>query len=371
MIRVLHIVGRMDYGGAENRLLELARYVDPSNIYFDFCVLQDEPGVYDDEIFKLGFGIIKCKLTKNVLGFIRHFRNLLREGNYDVMHCHVYQFSGLLLRIAVKEGVLERIMHLRTAMDNRKEGLYRLCYRRLMTNWVKKYSTKIVANSQSGMVAYMGPQWESDPRAKIIYGGIDVRPFLVAHNRADVLAEFDIPTSAKVVVHVGNFGPAKNHKTLIRAAKTIIARRKDVHFLLVGDGPLLRRIRALVAENKLEHHVHFAGRRSDVPRLLMASDCFLFPSKWEGLPGAVLEALAAGLPVVASDIGPNREVAQESDRVRLIALEDEAGFAKEVIDVLSDPQANRCPVGWVPEKFRSDRCIEKTLMLYRGSYGQY
>ena len=110
MIRVLHVVGRMDYGGAENRLLELARVTDPSGIYFDFCVLQDGPGAYANEIVKLGFGIVKCKLTKNVPGFIRRFRHLLRQGNYDAIHCHVYQFSGLPLRLAAKEKVPIRII---------------------------------------------------------------------------------------------------------------------------------------------------------------------------------------------------------------------------------------------------------------------
>ncbi len=364
MIRVLQVVGVMDYGGAETRLLELARYVDKSSFYFDFCVFRDKPGVYADEIIKLGFGIVRCKLTKNVPVFIRRFRNLLREGRYDVVHCHIHQFSGLPLRLAAKEGVPIRIMHLRTIGGGSPPGLLKLLRWKLMTGWVKRYATKIVANSQSGMVAYMGSEWESDPRTEIIYGGIDVRPFQVAHSRAEVLSEFDIPTSAQVVIHVGNFGPAKNHKTLIRVAKTIIAKRKDVHFLLVGDGPLLPHIRELAAENKLEHKVHFAGHRSDVPRLLMASDCFLFPSKWEGLPGAVLEALAAGLPVVASDIGPNREIASVSNKVRLVSTSDTEGFAKEVNDVLSAAESQRSPSGRIPETFRLDNFIQKIIKLY-------
>ncbi len=364
MIRVLHIVGRMDYGGAETRLLELARYVDPSSIYFDFCELQDGRGAYAEEIFKFGFGIVKCKLTKNVLGFIRRFRNLLRDGKYDVVHCHVHQFSGLALRLAAKEAVPKRIIHLRTTRDVRQNGLYRLLYRKIMTGWVKRYATKIVANSQSGMKAYMGSQWAADPRTEVIYNGLDVRPFQVVCNRADVLDEFDIPASAQVVIHVGNFGPAKNHETLIRVAKTVVSEMKDVHFLLVGDGALQPHIRELARENKLEHRVHFAGHRSDVPQLLMASDCFLFPSKWEGLPGAVLEALAAGLPVIASDIGPNREVARESDKVRLVPLADEESFTKLVIDVLSAPEAYKSPAGQIPETFSLDNFIQKIIALY-------
>ena len=364
MIRVLHVVGRMDYGGAENRLLELARVTDPSGIYFDFCVLQDGPGAYANEIVKLGFGIVKCKLTKNVPGFIRRFRHLLRQGNYDAIHCHVYQFSGLPLRLAAKEKVPIRIMHLRTTRDAYRSGLYRLLYRKVMTGWVKRYATKIVAVSESAMTSYMGSQWKDDPRMVIIYNGLDVKPFLEVYDRSEVLSEFDISPSAQVIIHVGNFQPAKDHKTLINSAALIVARKENVHFLLVGDGPLMTEIRELAAAKGLQRYVHFAGRRNDVPRLLTASDCFIFPSKWEGLPGVVLEALAAGLPVIASDIGPNREVAEVSERVRLVPLGDEEGFAKGVIEVLSDPVAHKEPAGLVPERFRLDKFIQNIHVLY-------
>jgi glycosyltransferase involved in cell wall biosynthesis len=368
MIRVLQVVGKMCYGGAETRLLQLARFTDSSRVYFDFCVFQDGPGDYDNEIHQMGFGIARCKLTTNILGFYVNFAKLIREGRYNIVHCHVHHFSGLPLRIAAKENVPKRIMHLRTVNNTYRNSLYRICYRKLMTTWIQQYATKIVSVSQTAMQAQMGHRWQEDPRAEVIYNGIDTKPFMISPDRVKTLAEFGIAPSAKVIIHVGNFGPAKDHETLIRTMSTIVARIKNVHLLLVGDGPLLPKIRRLVVAKGIRDYVHFAGCRRNVPQLLMASDCFLFPSRWEGLPGAVLEALAAGLPVIASDIGPVREIATESDRVHCISVGDANAFAQKTIEIISRIDSYKTNPGQIPEKFRLDMYVRKMLALYEDNH---
>lgn len=368
MIRVLQVVGKMSFGGAETRLLELARSADSSKFYFDFCVFEE--GDYDAEVRNLGFGIVKCRLTKNIFSFSREFHKLLCQGRYDVIHCHIYQFSGLPLRIAAKEGIDRRIMHLRTTKGFYRNNLYRLCYNKLMTSWIREYSTNIVAVSESAMIAYMGSEWQADPRTEVIYNGLDVRRFTSPPERSAVLPEFGISPSAQVVIHVGNFRPSKDHETLVRIAAELVSRKEIVHFLLVGSGNLMPKIRAMVVDRGLESHVHFAGSRRDVARLLMAGDCFVFPSRWEGLPGVVLEALAAGLPVVASDIGSVREIASQSDNVHLVSVGDAVGFAKKTGEILNDLERYKKAPGNVPERFRFETYARKMFALYEQPSGQ-
>ena len=352
----------MNFGGAETRLLELARSANSSKFYFDFCVFED--GNYDEQVRNLGFGIVKCRLTRNIFSFSREFRKLLCQGRYDVIHCHIYRFSGLPLRIAAKTGVRRRIMHLRTTKGFCRKSLYRLCYNKLMSMWIKQYATNIVAVSEAAMIAYMGLRWTSDPRTQVIYNGVNVGPFLAGYDRLETLSEFGIPRSAQVVIHVGNFRPAKDHETLVQSAAELVNRKENVHFLLVGSGNLMPKIRAMVVDRGLEGHVHFAGSRSDVARLLMASDCFVFPSRWEGLPGVVLEALAAGLPVIASDIGPVREIASQSDRVHLVSVGNATAFAKKTVEILSDIASFKSDPGQIPERFRFETYTRKMLSLY-------
>ncbi len=363
MIRVLHVIGKMCLGGAETRLMELARFADKSKFYFDFCVFED--GDYDHQVRQLGYGIVKCRLTKNIFSFSRQFSNLLRQGRYDVVHGHIYQFSGLPLRIAAKMGIPKRVMHLRNTRDLCQSwNPYRLFYNKLMTAWIKRYATRIAAVSETAMIDYMGPEWKNDVRTSVIYNGLDVSPFMDLPDRSATLAEFGIPSSAQVVVHVGNFRPVKDHKTLIKTASMMISRNKAVHFLLVGCGYLMSDIRKLVLAEGLEGNIHFAGPRKDVPRLLMASDCFVFPSRWEGLPGAVIEALAAGLPVVASAIGSIREIASQSDSVHLVPAGNADGFAQKIEWILADLERYRKSPGEVPERFRFENYAENMLCLY-------
>ena len=364
MIKVLHIVGRMDAGGAETRLIELARHVDRKRLTFSFCELQEGKSMYTDTLSQIGFNTIKCPLSNNIITFSRRFSEILRRGRYDVIHCHVHHFSGLLLKIASKESIRTRIMHIRTTRDARNDSLYRVAYRSAMTRWVKRFATTIVANSRSGMESYLGSDWRNHSNARIIYGGIDTKPFSVKVNKCEITDEFGIPERSKIVIHVGNFRPAKNHEALINIAKKTIAISSSTYFLLVGSGTLFNHFKKAVDEAQVSHRVLLLGHRSDVPRLLLSSDCFLFPSKWEGLPGALLEALAAGLTVVASDIGPNREIAELSNKVRLIPLSEEDGFVRETLRALDGSAENRptpCPL---PDQFQAANCIKKTLKLY-------
>lgn len=362
MIRVLHVVGKMGLGGAESRLVDLARFADKSKFYFDFCVFAD--GDYDDQVRKFGCGIVKCRLTRNIFSFSRQFRELLKKGRYDAIHCHIHQFSGVPLRIAAKEGIAKRIMHLRTTKGFHHNNLYRICYNGLMSSWIKKYATRIAAVSESAAEAYLGANWRQDKRAEVIYNGIDVELFGNCSDRVSVLAEFGIPGDSKVVVHVGNFRPAKDHKTLIESAATVVAKEKNVHFLLVGSGDLMEQSRKLAIEKGLEGQIHFAGSRRDVPRLLLASDCFVFTSRWEGLPGAVLEAIAAGLAVVASDIGPVREIASQSDQVHLVSVGNAAEFAQKTTTILTNLDNYKSSPGQIPERFGFENYVQKMLSLY-------
>ncbi len=364
MIRVLQVVGKMGYGGAETRLMGLARCVDKSEFYFDFCVFGEEEGGYDQQILEMGFGIVKCPLTWNIAAFCRDFRKILLDGKYDVVHCHNHQFSGLPLRLASKAGVPRRIMHLRTTRDVTQGGIYRFLYRRLMSRWIREYSTHIVAVSESAMESFMGPQWRTDRRTEVVYNGIDTRPFEKHYDRSETLSEFNIPGSAKVVIHVGNFGPAKDHETLIRVAAQVVEKEANCHFILVGDGALKSHIQKLVASMKLSDKVRFVGRRGDVPRLLLASDCFLFPSRWEGLPGSVLEAIAAGLPVVASDIGPVREIVGTTNHIYLAEPGKVTDFSKKLTKVLAQVDNLREKPGCIPTRFALDGYVSSILSLY-------
>lgn len=305
-IRVLEFVGAMDYGGVETWLMHVWRHIDRTKFQFDFCYTKPDPGAFAPEIEALGGRMVACPLEKsNPIDFARRFRALLREGRYDIVHSHVHHFSGFVLRLAHRAGVPMRIAHCHNTSDGKASTPPRLLYRALMSHWIRKYATYGLAASAPAAAALFGPDWQSDPRFRVLYCGIDLEPFRQEVSREAVRQELGIPADAPVVGHVGRFTPQKNHAFLLDIAAEVVKRRPEVRFLLVGEGPLRPAMEAKAHNLHIEKKVVFTGTRADVPRLMLgAMDLFVFPSLWEGLPIVLVEAQAAGLRCVASDSVP-------------------------------------------------------------------
>lgn len=302
-LRILHALGSMNHGGVETWLLHVLRSIDRDRLQFHICTFGPQPGLHARAVEELGGKMLRCPKGANLWSFRRRFRRILREGNYHVVHSHVHLFSGALLRWARAESVPIRIAHSHTSQDDKPDTLSRLYYRHLMKSWINRYATHGLAASRLAAAQLFGEDWRSDNRFSVLHYGIDLRPFEEPVDREDVRAELGIPPDATVVGHVGRFVPAKNHGFLLEIAYEISKRLPDIHFLLVGDGPLRPEIEARAAAMCFNGNMHFAGSRTDVPRLMRGGmDVFVFPSVWEGLPMALIEAQAAGLRCIFSDV---------------------------------------------------------------------
>ena len=321
-VRVLHVLGRLNPGGLETSLLHLVRNIDRQKFQLDFFTLSGKPGRYNSQVEALGCKVIPCRLGRNPLAFARRFRRLLREGGYDVVHSHVHHFSGAILRWAHAERIPARIAHSRTTESGKSLTLQRRLYQRLMKSWIQHYATHGLAVSKVAAAALFGKAWEADGRFRVLYSGIDVRPFEAPINRCAVRHGLGIPTDAPVIGHVGSFRQAKNHRFLLQVAAEFLKIRPETCFLLVGDGALRPEMEALAQSLGIGKHVHFLGNRDDIPQLMCAAmDAFLFPSRYEGLPRVLIEAQAAGLRCLVSS-NVTTEVAVIPGSVVFVDLSD-------------------------------------------------
>lgn len=306
--RILHVVGGMNRGGAETWLMHVLRHIDRDQFQMDFLVHTEQPCAYDDEIRALGSRIIPCLHPSRPFSYARNLTKILRDcGPYDIVHSHVHHYGGHVLRIAHQAGVPMRIAHSHSDTSNveARAGLPRRLYLALMSRWIATHATHGLAASRKAAAALYGPAWEGDPRWRILYCGIDLEPFAQPVDRDAVRQELNIPLDAFVVGHVGRFVEPKNHLFFVDIAAEIVKREPAAYFLLVGDGPLRTKIEEKVARMDLAEHFIFTGVRSDIPRLMLgAMDVFLFPSLYEGLGLVLVEAQAAGLPSVVSDVVP-------------------------------------------------------------------
>ncbi|MCR4412031.1 MAG: glycosyltransferase family 1 protein [Thermoguttaceae bacterium] len=313
-MRVLHVVGRMNAGGVETWLLRVLRRADRGQLEMDFLVHDERPGLYDDEIRRLGSAVLRCPYPRRPWRFARSFRRALREhGPYDVIHSHVHHYSGYVLKLARSEGVARRIAHSHNDRAAAESGvsLGRRAYLAISRHWLRRHATARLACSRSAGVSLFGRPWLTDSRARVVHYGVDLAEFAAPADGAAVRKELGLAPDDFVLGHVGRYCPQKNHRFLLDIAAEAARREPRIRLLLLGEGPLRAEIDAQARVLGLGDRVTALGVRRDVPRVLAAVDVFVFPSLWEGLPLAVLEAQAAGLPCVVSD-----RVTAEADAIR-------------------------------------------------------
>ena len=307
-IRVLHIVGGMVRGGIETWLMHVLRHRDPARYRMDFVVHTTEACPYDEELRSLGSRIHPCLSPARPWDYARNFRRLLAEhGPFDIVHSHVHQFNGFTLRAARQARVPVRICHshVDTMPEDAAPGLARRLYIGTMRGLIWKNATHGLAASRLAAQALFGPDWAGDPRFRVLYYGIDLRPFRAAPDPA-ARADFGLPAEAFVLGHTGRFDEQKNHRFLLEIARETMAAEPRTRLLLIGAGALRPAIEQRAAALGIADRVIFAGLRSDVPRVLKgAVDVFVLPSLCEGLALALLEAQSAGLPCVIADTIPD------------------------------------------------------------------
>ncbi len=319
-IRILHVVGRMDRGGVETWLMHVLRHIDRDRFQMDFLVHTTEPSAYDDELRALGSRLIPCLHPSHPLRYAANFKRILHDyGPYDIVHSHVHYYSGYILRLAEQTGVPIRIAHshLNAAPLEVKVGLLRYLYLELAKRLINRHATIGLGCSDVAAIDLFGQNWQQDFRRRLLYCGIDMAPFHILVNAAEVRTEFGIPTDALVIGHVGRFQAQKNHHFLVKIFGELTHQHPKSYLLLVGEGHLRSEIAHKVEIMGLADRVIFTGSRSDIPRLMLgAMDVFLLPSLSEGLPIVGLEAQAAGLPVILSD-----EITDECQKIKSLVYQ--------------------------------------------------
>jgi glycosyltransferase involved in cell wall biosynthesis len=330
MIRILHSLGALQHGGIETWLMHVMRHTDRERFRMDFLVHAAEPGAFDAEVRAMGSRIIVCRPTGlrrpwSYASYPRQLSSLLgQHGPYDIVHGHMQEFSGYVLRAAAKAGVPARIAHSHNCdgVGAWRSGRIRRAYNDVLRGWIDRYATVGLACSGDAARSLYGEQWQSQRRWRVLHYGIDISSFSEPIDAGGERRRWGLPMDSPVVGHVGRFVPQKNHAFLLEVIAACLRLRPEVRFLLVGDGPLRAAVQREAEERGLSKNVVFTGTRNDVPQLMRGvMDAFVFPSLWEGLPVALLEAQAAGLPIVVSANVPDEfaVLTQEIERLDLAA----------------------------------------------------
>ena len=304
--RVLHVVTAMARGGLEVWLMSVLRTIDRERYQLDFLVQAPEKGLFEDEIIALGSKIIRCPRGNAVVGFSLAFLGALRSAEpYDIVHTHVHHFSGIVALLARFAGVRRVIAHSHSVAYAKRTSLPmpRRAYLRATELMIRAFSD-VGLGCSAAAYGDLFPDWQKQGRQTVLLCGIDLEPYASAQRSAPALD----PRTLKTIVHVGRFTTPKNHLFLLDALAELARLRDDFKVRLIGSGPLREVAQKRAAELGLGGRIHFMGDRSDVPALLAQSDFFVFPSLYEGLGLALVEAQAAGLRCLVSENIPDEAI---------------------------------------------------------------
>lgn len=341
-IHVLHVLGGVGLGGAESRIMDLYRRMNRDEIQFDFLVhssamnwftreTERRPEFYDEEIEAMGGHIYVLPKFKvyNYFSYRRAVRKFFaKHKEFRVVQGHMTSTAGIYLPIAKKAGVPITVAHARNAgvVKGPKGAATRFFRRELVEKADFCFACSILAGKD-----VFGRNAVSEGRVKIIYNAIDVRRFTY-DEKAREAARKQLDISQELVLgHVGRFEYQKNHPYLLEVFAAVCREREDAVLLLLGEGKDRPAMEERCKQMGIADRVRFMGNRKDTERYYQAMDVFLLPSFFEGLPGVLMEAQAAGLRCFVSDT-VTRE-AKATDLVTYLSIDKPAeSWVKEILE---------------------------------------
>ncbi len=368
-LHIVHGLQSLDVGGLERIVLDLSR-VGRRRGHRVSVVCLEHPGTLASQVEAEGATVLSLGKPPGRTSWLRDRATaVLTYLAPDILHTHTVGALWYLGPVAQK---VCRIPVLHTEhIDNvgKATGWWTKTKTRLLWHRAGRFSDRFCCVSDD--VARSAARWGTVTRSKVetVLNGIDTERYADPSSRAEVRAHLGITAEKRVVGTVGRLNEVKNQKLLLRAVAALGHDHADVHILLVGDGPERGALEKLAADLGLSSRMHFAGYQRKPERFLPAMDLFALTSRIEGLPLALLEAWAAGLPIVSSAVGGVPKVVVNGENGLLFPNGDEGALATALRSLLADPKkaAAMAAVGLalVRERYSLDRMATDYEARYR------
>jgi glycosyltransferase involved in cell wall biosynthesis len=361
-VRIAYVIGELGKGGAEYQLHELVRHLDRARFLPAVFVLA-AGGYWVEPIRRLGVAVTELPRRGSAdLRRVLRLRAALREFAPDVLHTILWSGNVYGRLAAVGLGIP-------VVLAAERNVIRRPPWQAALERVLDRVTDAYLVNCEA-ITAELVSRGRL-PRAKIgvVPNGIDLAglpPFAAERTAARRAAGLD--PARRLVAQVGRLAPQKDYPTFLGAAATVAAAVPDVDFLVVGEGGLRAELEALVRARGLSGRVRFLGLRNDVPAILAGVDVLALTSRFEGFPNVVMEAMATGAVVVASDVGGCRELVVPGETGLIVPPGDPAAVAAAVLRVLRDPpraaQMAAAARRRVEREFDVHRMAERTAAAY-------
>lgn len=362
-LRLLQITHDLDLGGLQQVIYNLCRTLDRDR--FDISVLcLREKGLFANDVEALGIPVYLLEQKENGADYLAFLKvaKLLRELRIDVVHTHNTQpfFDGTIGAMLAGVRTVVHTDHARAFPDK---------LRYMVAEWAMSlYAYRVVGCSEHTSEQLM--RYEKIPKRKIVTipNGIDGSRFDLTIDRQAKRRELGIHEKGNVIGLAVRLSDQKGITFLLQAMPRILAKHPDTTLLIAGDGDLRMDLEQEAQQLGIAARVKFCGPRKDIPELLKLLDLYVLPSKWEGLPMVILEAMAAGCPIVATDVGGNSTAVVDGVTGALVPPQDPGVLADAVIRLLDSPDLLQTYAANGKQRFRERFSAETMAREYERLY---
>lgn len=360
--KLMLLVPTLDQSGAEKQLTLLACRL-PRDEFDVHVVALTRSGAFADELAQHGvrLTVIGKRWKFDPMAMWR-LRKLIKAEQPDIVHTWLFAANAYgRLMVGRRRSPRPKLIVSERCVDVWKAGWQLWLDQKLIER-----TDRLIGNSVAVAEFYKSIGYPAD-RISVIPNGIEV-PTPTPFDRDALLAELEIPRGVPVIGFVGRMAKQKRVDDLVFAMALVSILRPDAHLLLVGDGPERDKLTKFARDIDIDHHTRFTGHRADAAKLLRIMDLFWIASDFEGQSNSIMEAMAAGLPVIATDIPPNRELVVDGETGFLVRVGDRAGFQQFADRILADPELARRLGDAGRERMRQNFSIDKMVATHARLY---
>lgn len=373
-LRILQVT--KSTGGSAQYVRLLARGLDPDQFSQTVVCLSDGNQAFAAELrgtmHLSTFNLEMRRFAIDPISDLRVYfalRQIIRHGGFNLIHGHASK-PGFLTRLAARGSGIPVIYTPHCFSFHAGVGRIQSLVFASLEGWAARHMTSRILTVSDGERQLALDRGVGTPEQFVaIHTGINFDAFQSTGDRKRLRSGFGVPDNAFLVGTVGRLTEAKVPLELVRVAARVRAEHEDVHFVWVGSGSLEKAAKSLTSDLGLDSHFHFPGERRDVPQILHALDCFVLPSRWEGFPIALLEAMAAGLPIVATDIPGTNEAVRSGQEGWLVPYGDLEAMGACIVDLFQNRDRaisfGRAGQERVRREFSIDSMLHSIELLYQ------
>lgn len=370
--KIVFVVEAM-LGGIRQHVCDIVENLDIEqyDIYLIYSDLRADDRFYEEKVkLEKKAKLILCNdmqrsLGKNDLAAYKKLVKLFREIKPDIVHCHSSK-AGIVGRMAAKKCRVPLIVYTPNAyafqepnISSMKKQIYIFAER-----FLSRYATDITINVSKGEMA-LAQKYHLDQKSKftLIYNGI---PQIELPDKSLLREEIGFNQDTYYVGVTARCAKQKDPFTFLKIAEKVVSARQNIEFVYIGDGELYDKMCQWIQERRLEDKIHMLGFRSDAARIVGALDLYLSTALYEGLPYSMIEAMRAGVPIIATDVVGNNELVIDGENGFLFKGRDINVGGRFVIRQIEEQLiVKENVIKTFVEKFSLNRMIEKTMGVYR------